>query len=149
MRKKALFKLTICATIILSLYSCDFVNWILGTEPNLMFITNKSDFNIGYYVADGSLYGNFYPDSLPQTDNNVAPWLEPGKRVILLYNPCSTWKRFFEWLPNDTLSVYIFHSDSLEYYPWDEIRDKYMILKRYDLSLDDVRRMDYEIVYSQ
>ena len=149
MRNKVFFKLTICATVIIAFYSCDFVNWMLGTEAGIAYITNKSDFCIGYYVADGCLYGNFYPDSLPLTDNNVVRKMEPGKRKILLYNPCSTWKNFFEWLPNDTLSVYIFHSDSLEYYSWDEIRDKYMILKRYDISLDDWKRMDYEIVYSK
>lgn len=147
MRNKQFLKLTISAIIIIAFCSCDFVTWIMGTESDIIFITNNSKINIGYYVADGSLYGNFYPDSLPLTDSLVIRKMEPGTRKILLYNPCSTWKKYFEWLPYDTLSVYIFNSDSLECYPWNEIRDKYIIEKRYDLSLDDLKRMDFEIVY--
>ena len=46
------------------------------------------------------------------------------------------------------LSVFIiFHSDTMEKYTWEEVRDGYEILKRYDLSLDDIKRLDYTIVY--
>ena len=50
-------------------------------------------------------------------------------------------------LPKDTLSVFIFHTDTLTEYTWNEVRDKYMILKRYDLSLDDLRRLNFKITY--
>lgn len=149
MRKNLFLKMSICTIVIIAFYSCDFVTWIMGTESNIMWITNNSDISIGYYVADGSLYGNCYPDSLPQTDSLVVRKMEPGTRKVLLYNPCSTWNKFFKWLPHDTLSVYIFDSDSLECYPWNEIRDKYIVLKQYDLSLDDLKMVDFDIVYSK
>jgi hypothetical protein len=45
-------------------------------------------------------------------------------------------------LPSDTLSIYFFHADTLRNHSWETIRDEYMILKRYDLSLEDIKSLD-------
>jgi len=49
---------------------------------------------------------------------------------------------FEEHLPADTLSIYIFHADTIANQSWDRIRDEYMVLKRYDLSLEDIKSLD-------
>lgn len=148
MKNKYTSKLMICVTMLVALCSCDFARWILGVEPDLLYINNDADFNIGYYAAVGGLYGSYYPDSLPLTDSLVVKKMEPKTRKILLHKQ-STWKRYFENLPYNKLSVFIFNSDTLDAYSWDKVRDEYKILKRYDLSLDDIRNLDYNITFSQ
>ena len=56
-------------------------------------------------------------------------------------------EEIFKYLPKDTLSVYFFHPDTLAKYPWETIRKEYNILKRYDLSIEDMQLLDYEIAY--
>jgi len=52
---------------------------------------------------------------------------------------------FFKYI--DTLSVFIFDAQVLESTPWDTVKAKYIVLKRYDLSLDDLNRMNWTITY--
>jgi hypothetical protein len=47
----------------------------------------------------------------------------------------------------DTLSVFIFDAQVLENTPWDTVKAKYIILKRYDLSLDDLNKLNWTITY--
>jgi hypothetical protein len=59
-----------------------------------------------------------------------------------------SWERIFKNdLPSDTLVVFIFDGDVIEKVPWDTIKKKYMILKRYDLSYDDLVRLNWTINY--
>jgi hypothetical protein len=108
-------------------------------------LVNNSGHSIGYYFATGGKYGTYYPDSLPETNDYIAydisKVLQPG------YESHLNWEKFFQTLPKDTLSVFIFHTDTLNKYSWKEIRDGYKILKRYDLSLTDLERMNWTITY--
>ena len=108
-------------------------------------LVNNADHSIGYYFAHGGKYGTYYPDSLPETNQyviyDISGVLSPGLASDL------EWDVFFDRLPKDTLSVFIFHTDTLNKYTWDEVRDGYMILRRYDLSESDLKQMDYTIVY--
>ena len=45
------------------------------------------------------------------------------------------------------MSVFIFHTDTLNKYSWQEVRDGYKILRRYDLSLEDIKKMKWTIPY--
>lgn len=47
----------------------------------------------------------------------------------------------------DTLSVFVFDAQVLENTPWDTVKAKYMVLKRYDLSLDDLNKSKWIITY--
>jgi hypothetical protein len=47
----------------------------------------------------------------------------------------------------DTISVFIFDAQVLESTPWDTVKAKYLILKRYDLSLDDLINMNWILTY--
>lgn len=47
----------------------------------------------------------------------------------------------------DTLSIYFFDADIVDNYSWETIREEYKILKRYDLSIEDIQLLDYEIPY--
>lgn len=52
-----------------------------------------------------------------------------------------------ELLISDTLNLFIFCYDTLVKYDWDVIRSKYKILKRYDLSLEDLKRLNWIVTY--
>jgi len=108
-------------------------------------LENRADYSIGCYFATGGKYGTFYPDSLPETNNYVTYDISevnmPG------YMGSLKWSKFFRELPHDTLSVFIFHTDTLKNNSWEEVRDHYKILKRYDLSQDDLEKMHWKIVY--
>lgn len=53
----------------------------------------------------------------------------------------------FEAIPSGKLSIYIFSEDTLKKYSWEEIRQGYKVLKRYDLTHAELDQMDYTIVY--
>lgn len=107
---------------------------------------NNADHSIGYYFAAGGKYGTFYPDSLPETNKyiiyDINKVLRPG-----FEHHYPSWEKFFQTLPMNILSVFIFHTDTLNKYTWEEVRDGYMILKRYDLSLEDLKQNNWTITY--
>jgi hypothetical protein len=50
-------------------------------------------------------------------------------------------------LPSDTLMIYVFDAEIIENIPWSTIANGYMILKRYDLSLEDLAKLNWTITY--
>ncbi|NWO28348.1 hypothetical protein [Capnocytophaga sp. oral taxon 903] len=57
------------------------------------------------------------------------------------------WGEILKKLPKDTLSIFIFSSDTLNKYSWEEVRRDYKILKRYDLSYEDCVRLNFIVPY--
>ena len=47
----------------------------------------------------------------------------------------------------DTLSVFIFDAQVLESTPWDTVKARHLVLRRYDLSLDDLNKLNWIIIY--
>lgn len=142
--RTSLISISLLFALILTVCSkCEDVAMDFSYEINLV---NKSEHSIGYYFADGGKYGTFYPDSLPETNEyviyDISIVIRPGYE-----HHYPSWEKYFQTQPNDTLSVFIFHTDTLNKYTWGEVRDGYMILKRYDLSLDDLKQLDFTITY--
>ena len=108
-------------------------------------IINEADHSIGYYVADGNPDGICNPESLPDTNERVVYdiKMEMGSGVLA---HCRSWEQYFENLPCDTLSIFIFHTDTLNKYSWEEVRDGYKILRRYDFGKEDLENL-HELVY--
>jgi hypothetical protein len=52
--------------------------------------------------------------------------------------------RFIQY---DTLMVFVFDAETLENTPWDTITANYIILMRFDLSLEDLKRLNWTITY--
>lgn len=124
---------------------CDFSNFVDKAYP--FIIVNNSSHSIGLYRADGRDGSSAYPDTvLPLTNKYVMDVVaKSGNEVDLA--PQISWEQAFTYLPADTLSVFIFHSDTLKKYSWQEVRDGYKILKRYDLSLEDLKKNNYKVTY--
>jgi len=47
----------------------------------------------------------------------------------------------------NTLSLYIFDADTFNMYDWEEIKDGYKILQRYDISPENLKALKYKISY--
>ncbi|RNC63250.1 hypothetical protein D7D25_17530 [Proteiniphilum sp. X52] len=104
-------------------------------------LKNNSNHKIDVFVAD---HNKGYPDTT-LTSQRATVNIDIQK---VHYEDFSLeYEKIFSYLPSDTLSIYIFHTDTLNKYSWAIIKEKYMVLKRYDLSLDDLRKLDYTVPY--
>lgn len=57
------------------------------------------------------------------------------------------WQDIISSIPSDTLTIFILSNDTVNTYPWETIRGTYNILKRYDLSLQDLENSNWTITY--
>jgi len=115
-------------------------------EKHSIKLTNSSQSSIGYYFALGGKFGNYYSDTIPPASNDYIG-KDLGSNKTFYYYFGGSQENLFTGLPKDTLSVYVFSSDTLSKYPWAEVRNKYKVLKRYDLSLYDLNKLDWTITY--
>ncbi len=83
-----------------------------------------------------------YPDTLISFDKPLLQTVTPQSYTKLISK--KEWK---EVLPKDTISIYILSKDTVNKYSWDKIRSDYNILKRYDLSLDDLEKQNWTVTY--
>jgi hypothetical protein len=95
-----------------------------------------------------------YPDTLWIGDPN--PLLNDYNKVLPFENNCSSLRsrdcfcynfNYPELVRDDTIMVYVFDADVLENTPWDTVKAKYLVLERYDLSLEDLERLNWTITY--
>lgn len=122
-----------------------FISMILLTScapPDIQHyfkIINNSNYSISYYV------GNSYPDT-------VIVQSKPDLKIIqanssIKESHWGTWEERYNETKEGKISVFIFNTDTLSKYCWEEIRDKYMILHRFDLGLKDMERCEFTITY--
>ena len=107
-------------------------------------LQNNSNHPIYFYVAALGME-HAYPDTALQSSKPGMQSIQPGKSAAWYIS--LPFDRFFKELPKDTLSIYVFHPDTLNAYDWLIIRDQYKILKRYDLSLQDLQDHNFIITY--
>jgi hypothetical protein len=102
--------------------------------------TNNTDFNICYHVADS--YGKYkktvYPDTTIFFEKRLAT-IKAKSYFIDAYLEISVEKVIEENIPSDTLSIFYFHADTVSEYSWEKIQREYKVLRRYDLSIEDIR----------
>jgi hypothetical protein len=126
-------KIAICILGVLLLKTCKFPD-----EGVFFTITNNANHSINYYI------GESYPDTLIVRDKpDMLSTLLPHSS----YKPAfwGTWQDRFSKI--EKISVFIFHTDTLSKYTWEEVADKYMVLKRYDLSLEDLKQRNFTVTY--
>jgi len=72
-------------------------------------------------------------------------------RLQMVYpSDFSYWDSKEKWediLPSDTIYVYILSKKTVDKYNWDLIRSGNRILKRYDLSIRDLKKQNWTITY--
>lgn len=53
----------------------------------------------------------------------------------------------FDRLSTEKLSIFVLSKDTVESYTWEEIRNKYKVLKRYDINKQDLIDMGGSVTY--
>ena len=86
-----------------------------------------------------------YPDTLLNSD----PTSDISSRIQKLSYKVDKYRRCLEGDFNYTSKImcFIYDANTLETTPWDTVVKKYLILKRYDLSLGDLQKMNWTITY--
>ena len=107
-------------------------------------VINNSPIDMYIYKADADAETQ-YPDTLLPSSNTKFFKLQSNK--IWYYDSKNKWNENIKKLPADTLSVFLIDADIFENKDWNTICDNYLILKRYDLSIEDLEKTDYTITY--
>ena len=114
---------------------------------------NNADFDIGMEINFNSVDFSFtYPDTSLVETRVTRLWeaipIKKDEEVLTFEMGTSSWSKFFKQsVPSDTISFVVYDWEVLENTEWEEIRDNYMILKRYDLSLEDLQKLDFTLYY--
>lgn len=103
------------------------------------WIYNNSDVDLNYIL------GFNYPDTLVPNDYELIGSLKSFEKVPV--DSKESWENVFNEMPLDTLSVFIFSRDSLVELGWNKLISEYIILKRLELSIEDIRLNDWTITY--
>ncbi|MFD2034507.1 hypothetical protein ACFSKL_06890 [Belliella marina] len=109
-------------------------------------IINNSSHDIQYLTTIYEPEGLIYPDTiLPLSLSPPFSLSKSNSSSYLDFNMKG--RDLFSGIPSDTLSIFIFHPDTLALYDWETIRTDYKILIRYDLSYKDLERLDWKVFY--
>ena len=107
-------------------------------------VVNDSSDEVMFFVASLG-WENLYPDTLlPATELSFRS-IASG-RSSTRYSDLE-WEEIIQELPADTLSVFILDPVVLENRAWEDVRDNYRVLKRYDLSITDLERLEFRVTY--
>lgn len=113
---------------------------------------NYYDFRLKVYNnSKKTLYAMYYqsfPDTalglhtvFESTDKRISP----GETYTL--GRGGTWETAFQDDIDGKLMVFVFDANIVEKTPWDTIRKNYLILKRYDLSYEDIVKLNWTVTY--
>ena len=137
--------------LVLFLNSCVFFEGMNRSYQHIHII-NNSKLDIAFYpysfLPVSLMYGQYYPDTLLPKENlgyycsKISPMHDEWFQTI--YDSKEIKERFRK---TDSLMFYVFSVDTLNKYSWDEIREGYKILKRYDLSYEDLDSLNWTITY--
>ncbi len=138
---KSLIKISITIICISFIQSCNKINKF----DNHIKVNNNYDKSVYYSIVhsypDTSLYGR---GTGPRV---YAFQYKVGASSSNRFNIKSSWENLFSELPQDTLMVFIFDANILELRGWEYAQKNYQILQRYDLSIEDLNRIDFNITY--
>lgn len=137
--KKNIKTLLLFLLMIVGIFSCE----KFPVKRYDLLIKNNSHTNVCcyfYLVWDGGDNGVVYPDTLLSFDREDLQCINIGEE----YRTSRSGIPITEWVasqPKDTLSIFIFSKDTLERYYWENIQQNCNILKRYDLSIEDMEKL--------
>ncbi len=119
----------------LFIFSCEIDPWDFRLK-----IKNNSNKSI--------FYSNSY--NFPDTSFDYNPYYSPEFFKIISGGIVSdrirgNWDDKFKSL--DTLIIFIYDEETLRTYPWDTVRENYLILKRYELSYKELNDLNWTINY--
>ena len=106
-------------------------------------VYNTTDHYVDVLMSHGD---PLYPDTLlPNRRYDMLYPVQSGS--VRDYGLSIAYKKFIQSYGSDTIIIFIFHTDTLSKYTWEEIRDGYKILKRYDVSWQEMERLKGRLYY--
>jgi len=109
-----------------------------------IILDNNSGNRLYYHVGYNSSPIIYPNTSLPLNENDL---ILSSITTNVFFGNSTKWEDRIKELPLDTLSIYFFHPNTLSTYSWEEIRTDYKILKRYDLSIQDLELLNFKVSY--
>jgi len=116
-------------------------------HKSITFVNTTSQ---ALYVIASSLY----PDTLtfsgipnPLLDPNFTKVLPNETNTQVLSRRDCIELTFKNLIPPDILMVYVFDAMVIESTPWETVKSNYLVVKRYDLSLQDLQNNNWKIIY--
>ena len=133
--------------ILLGCSSCDPNTHEFGFE-----VYNQSDREIDvclnmWYLGIQDTLVPAYQDYDATSQYNYGFTTVEKKSVNLFIVPGSITAEEIFRMANDTIRIFIFDTDTLAKYSWEEISRNYNILQRYDLTLKDMKLLKHDIYY--
>lgn len=86
-----------------------------------------------------------YPDTTLPASKPHAVLLGPGANFFM--DKREPWSEEINELSADTLTLVFFDKFVYEDSSWADIKNHYLVIKRYDLSLQDLERLDFDVPY--
>lgn len=129
-------------TLVLCSNSCE--NAPLVDKAYRIIVINNSSEDVYVHKADLDAERQ-YPDTLLPSSNATFLKIPANKRGY--FDSKTPWEENIKNLPSDTLSVFFINGNTFENEEWDKIRDEYLILERYDLSIEDLEKSNFTITY--
>lgn len=134
--------IAILSAVVLCSNSCE--NPPLVDRFYTITVTNNSPSEIRVYLADEYATKQYPDTTLP----NTKPALQKARVGKSCYFDSRTpWEENLKKLSADTLSVFFIDNAVYENEPWDSIRVHYKILRRLDLSIENLKALNYKIKY--
>ncbi|MDR2836889.1 MAG: hypothetical protein LBV69_12010 [Bacteroidales bacterium] len=137
MKRLKLLKFIVLLSFLLILVACPKKDY-----KHVFRFSNNSNVDVYIYlgVVNRDLGGTLYPDTAI-AEVRCGVLFKKGESRYYSYN--------YEYNNGYTnvLSLFIFNADTFDTYSWDEIKNDYKILRRYDLSLQDIEMSNYMISY--
>jgi hypothetical protein len=137
-----LYNLIILASILMLTVACPDRDY---APDSTLLIKNNSKDTLLYFIEFKSIVDtvlpsyNLFPDESTKSTWLIFPYSESRYKDAFI--------KTFNELDNKVLMVFIFDAKVLETTPWDTVKAKYLVLKRYDLSLQDLEDMNWTITY--
>ncbi len=105
-------------------------------------------------TSNKAIYASFYPHYPDTALANPSPALSPEtfklepNETKSIYNNQDCVEVYYQHvLDSDTLMLFVFDAEVLESTSWEEVMQNYSILKRFDLSLQDLRDRNFTIEF--
>lgn len=118
-------------------------------HPTITFHNTSSK---AVYIMDDSnypdtLYFQTYAGLVHNSHTNKV--LSNSLNTAALRVTPSCWEDVIkgDQVPSDTIMIFVFDAEHIENLPWSEITNNYMVLKRYELSLEDLVNLNWIITY--
>lgn len=107
-----------------------------NSDKTLYICASFTDFQDTIIPADNpSLAGDYYKSS----PHNKGDQLELR----------DTYEGRFDDLNTDLVRIFVFDETVFHNYEWDTIRNKYLVLERFDLSLEDLNNQNWTVKFNE